>query len=51
MVYGCRVMAIHLAPAFISELPVSLPLNGALVDGPVYGSIYNRLKGLRINAA
>jgi len=24
------------------------PLNGALVDGPVYGSIYNRLKGLTL---
>ncbi len=24
------------------------PLNGALVDGPVYGSIYNQLKGLKL---
>jgi len=46
--YGLPGDAITLSTRIISELPYHYPLNGALVDGPVYGSIYNRLKGLRL---
>jgi endoglucanase len=27
------------------------PLDGALVDGPIYGSIYNRMRGLKLSSA